>query len=220
MECLSRPARIDPRPIRFASSGKIGTLGPGNCPTGKKPLRLLTNQSDYNAMNTKSIIAAVALATLVGGAGAFAQAPDTQNTTPAPNQVVYLPQLPGAADLVKAAPGQGVSIAQITQTSDQVTVVYKLANGQTNTVAYRLISAVEPSNGAPAPAPATAVVYAQPAPVYPGYYAPDYYWPWYGPVRLDLGFGWGWRGGGWRGGGWGGHGGWGGRSGGWGGHGR
>ncbi len=164
-------------------------------------------------MNTKSIIAAVVLATGVGGASAFAQAPDPQNSTPAPNQIIYLPQLPAASELAKSAPAQGATVAQITQTSDQITVVYKLANGQTSAVEYKLLSAVEPSaqapSGAPAaPAPGPAVVYAQSVPVYPAYYGPDYYyWPWYGPVRVDLGFGWGWRGGGWGGGG---RGGWGG----------
>jgi hypothetical protein len=163
-------------------------------------------------MNTKSIIAAVVLATGVGGAGAFAQPSDSQNPAPPPSQIIYLPQLPAASELAKSAPAQGVTVAQITQTSDQITVVYKLANGQTNAVEYKLLSAVEPSTqlpaGAPAgPAPTTAVVYAQTVPVYPAYYGPDYgYWPWYGPVRVDLGFGWGWgsgwRGGGWRGGGW------------------
>jgi len=167
-------------------------------------------------MNTKSIAAAVALATLLGAASAPAQTSDASNSTPTPNQIVYLPQLPGAAELAKSAPGQGVTIAQITQTSDQVTIVYKLANGQTSTVAYRLLSSVEstaaspsypaapvgpPSQPPAAPAPAAAVVYTQASPVY---YAPGYYWPWYGPVAVNLGFGWGWHGGGgwgWRGGG-------------------
>src|ERR1039458_4011873 len=180
------------------------------CPFGAK-----CHEIKHNAMNTKVLAAVVALAALLGAASAFAQAANPENQAPAPNQVVYLPQLPGAADLARSAPGQGVTIAQITQTSDQVTVVYKLANGQTSTVAYRLLSAVESSDSAPpypapsvalstpapaAVAPATAVVYAQPAPavVYgqpaPVYYAPDYYWPWYGPIAVNLGFGWGWRG--------------------------
>lgn len=162
-------------------------------------------------MNTKSIIAAVVLATGVGGATAFAQAPDSQNPAPAPSQIIYLPQLPAASQLARSAPAQGATVAQITQTSDQITVVYKLANGQTSAVEYKLLSAMEPAAQAPAGAPAaavpaTAVVYTQNVPVYPAYYGPDYgYWPWYGPVGINLGFGWGWRGGwggGWRGGGW------------------
>jgi hypothetical protein len=186
-------------------------------------------------MNTKSLTSAVALAALLGCSSAFAQATDSSSPMPAPNQIVYLPQLPAAADLAKAAPSQGVTIAQITQTSDQLTVVYKLTNGQTNAVQYRLLSAMDASApvpasavGVPVPstpgpavaiaAPSTAVVYTSPAPAYPYYNDPYYYGPWYGPIGVSLGFGWGWHGGGgwgWRGGGWRG-GGW--RGGGW--HGR
>ena len=166
-------------------------------------------------MNTKSFYTMAALATLLGCASAFAQAPDSSNAMPAPSQIVYLPQLPSAADLAKAAPSQGVTIAQIIQTSDQLTVVYKLANGQTSAVAYRLLSAADatavvpgsvpvPSTPAPAVAPpAAAVVYTTPA---YSYYSPYYYYPYFGPVSVNLGFGWGWHGGGgwgWRGGGWG-----------------
>jgi len=163
--------------------------------------------------NTKCFAAAVALAATLIGSSAFAQSSDRVNTTPTPNQVVYLPQLPGPGELAKAAPAQGVTIAQITQSSDQVTVVYKLANGQTNTVAYRLLSAADspamppyqassaavPSQPAPVGAPPTStVIYTQAAPVY---YAPDpYYWPWYGPpVAVGIDWGWGWHGGGWGG---------------------
>ena len=160
-------------------------------------------------MNTKSFYTMAALATLLGCASAFAQAPDSSNAMPAPSQIVYLPQLPSAADLAKAAPSQGVTIAQIIQTSDQLTVVYKLANGQTSAVAYRLLSAADapssqcparccPSTPAPAVAPpAAAVVYTTPAYLY---HSPDYYYPYFGPVSVNLGFGWGWHGGG----GWGG----------------
>lgn len=166
--------------------------------------------------HSSQLAIAAALAALLGVASASAQTADQAIVTPAPNQVVYLPQLPGAGALAKAAPAQGMTIAQITQSSDQVTVVYQMANGQTNTVAYRLLSAVEGSAAAPSnpaapvapayPPPAPAVVYTQPAPAY--YYSPGYYaWPWYGPVAVNLGFGWGWRGG-WGGGGW--RGGWGG----------
>jgi hypothetical protein len=172
-------------------------------------------------MNTKRFFAVTALATLLGCGNAFAQATDSSNPMPAPNQIVYLPQLPSASDLAKAAPSQGVTIAQITQTSDQLTVVYKMANGQTNAVQYRLLSAADASAPVPAsavgvpvpstPAPAVAVAVAAPAtatvytaPAYPYYYNPYYYGPWYGPVAVSLGFGWGWHGGGWgwRGGGW------------------
>ena len=159
--------------------------------------------------------------------GARAQAPDPATpTTPAPaietvtaptaNQFVYSPRLPSATELTQVASAQGLTIDKIVQSATQMTVVYRTANGQTNTVAYMLL----PAAGAPetvvaaaAPATTTRVVYAEPAPApvyyYDPFYYPAYYSPWYGPVSVNLGFGFrssGWRGG-WHGGYHGGHGG-------------
>ena len=136
------------------------------------------------------------------------------NAAPAASQFVYSPRLPSAAELTNVAAAQGLSIDRIVQSSSQMTVVYRSANGQTNTVAYMLL----PAAGAPAttvasvaPTATTRVVYAEPAPepvyyydpFYDPYYYPGYYSPWYGPVSVNLGFGFrgGWNGGGWRGGG-------------------
>jgi hypothetical protein len=135
------------------------------------------------------------------------------NPAPAPNQIIYLTQLPSVGTLVNIAAAQGLAVEQIVQNAAQIIVVYKYANGQTNAICYQLL----PTAGAvPAPAGATAVVvpaqttvvYGTPEPAY--YYDPFYYpWPWFGAVALDLGFGFrggyyhggGFRGGGFRGGG-------------------
>lgn len=146
---------------------------------------------------------------------------DTEATTPAPavsmptpNQILYVPRLPSAQELANAAAAQKVGIEQMLQTSAQITVVYKYANGQTNVVAYQLLPTANVAQPTPAPkvvyrtAPPRVVYYSDPywAPSYA--YYPDYYW--YPPVSLSLGFGYGWGGhfhGGYRGGFHGGHGG-------------
>ena len=136
------------------------------------------------------------------------------NLASAPNQIIYLTQLPSAGTLVNIAAAQGLAIEQISQTATQILVVYKYANGQTNTVSYQLLPSATPTPavaGVPAPAgsvtvavPAqTTVVYQGPTPAY--YYDPFYYpWPYFGPVALSLGFGFhdGWYHGGWNHGGW------------------
>lgn len=160
------------------------------------------------------------LSLLVVGAGCSTLAAQTQvaaPSTPAPavetvtapaapaaSQFVYTPRLPTAAELTNVASAQGLTIDKIVQTDSQMTVVYRSANGQTNTVAYMLL----PASGTPVgtsgtvvtTAPAPRVVYTEPAPVYyydPFYY-PAYYGPWYGPVSLSVGWGFGYRGG-WHG---------------------
>ena len=174
-------------------------------------------------MKTNSSLTAIVLTTTLATATAIAQAtspvspgsPATPEAAPAvvvnplptPNQIIYLPQLPSAATLVNVAAAQGLSIEQINQTSTQITVVYKYANGQTNTICYQLLSmagvAPVPAGAAPVVVPAqTTVVYERPAPAY--YYDPFYYpWPWFAPVAIDLGFGFGggyYHGGGFHGG--------------------
>jgi uncharacterized membrane protein YgcG len=126
---------------------------------------------------------------------------------PAPNQIIYLPQLPSPASLVNVAAAQGLSVEQISQTSSQIIVVYKYGNGQTNTVCYQLLSTAGAAPVAAAAAPVvvpaqTAVIYSTPAPAY--YCDPYYYpWPWFGPVAvgLDFGFRGGYYNGGFHGGG-------------------
>lgn len=128
-----------------------------------------------------------------------------------PSQFVYAPRLPSAVELTNVAGAQGLTIDKIVQTTAQMTVVYRNASGQTNTVAYVLL----PSSGGPtaqtatvvsapatpapqvvyAAAPTTQVVYYTPAPApapayyYDPFYYPSYYSGWYAPVALSVGFG-------------------------------
>jgi hypothetical protein len=166
-------------------------------------------------MKIHTLIAGSILATALFSTAAFAQntvASASIAATPTPNEVVYVPQLPSAAELTKAAAAQGVTVEQINQTSSQITVVYKYSNGQVNTVAYQPLSAADasavpmPTTAAPgtvAAAPATTVVY-QTAPgyyydyPYP-YYGYGYGWGWYPPVAIGVGIGFH-GGGGFRGG--------------------
>jgi hypothetical protein len=116
--------------------------------------------------------------------------------TAAPNQIIYAPRLPSAAELTNAAAAQGVSVERIDQTASQISVTYKYSSGEVKTVAYQLL----PTGTMPAPtqttvvqtAPAPAVVYAPPPRVIyyeePVYY-PRYYYPYYPPVSLSFGFG-------------------------------
>ncbi len=154
-------------------------------------------------------------------------APAVGAARPAAERTIYVPSLPSASELTEIAKAQGVAIQQIDQTANDVTIVYRFNDGRTSTVAYQLL----PDGATPAPPPANAsvvtgrttpsVVYYTPAPttrvVYYDrsvYYDPFYY-PWYGPVALSVGFGlgyhsnhWGghghWGGGHWSGGHWGG----------------
>ena len=133
---------------------------------------------------------------------------------PAPNQTIYTPRLPTATELTNVATAQGLTVDRIEETAAQITVVYKLPSGQTNTVAYRLLptsGTVAPGNAVAVTTPAPAVVYERaPRVVYvdPYYdsYGPDYYYApryYYPPVSLSLGFGFrsgGFYGGGFRGG--------------------
>lgn len=146
---------------------------------------------------------------------AVPQQAQVAQVAPAPNQIIYAPRLPNPSELTAAAAAQGMAVEQINQSATQVTVVYRSASGQTNTVAYQLLPT--------ATAPTTTVVVQNPAPTvvyetsprvvyydrYDPYYYPRYYYP---PVSLSLGFGYyrGWGGGyhgGYHGGGhWGHHG--------------
>jgi uncharacterized membrane protein YgcG len=152
-------------------------------------------------MKTNPFFTAVVLTTAFLAPGAVAQTstpttPPAATATvaspmPAPNTIVYIPQLPTPAELANAAAAQGLSIDKIVQTSAQIIVVYEYANGQTSTVAYRLLpvagsAPVAPATTTVAPAVAvapavtcaevpTTVVYS------PYYYDPGYdsTWPWW-----------------------------------------
>ena len=177
-------------------------------------------------MKTNSILLAIVLTAALATSAAIAQsngvvstgnpaapqAAPAVNAMPAPDQIIYLPQLPSAGSLANAAVAQGISVEQINQLSNQITVVYKYSNGQTHTICYQLLSSagVTPAIAGPgvAAAPAqTTVIYQRPV----GYYYDPYYygWPWFAPVSVSLGFGFhgGYHGGGFHGGGFhGGHG--------------
>jgi hypothetical protein len=171
-------------------------------------------------MKTK-LFALFVLVTGFVALGTQAQVPDT--SAPQANQMVYSPRLPSAAELTNAASAQGLTIDKIVQSASQMTVVYRTASGQTNTVAYMLLpssgnaSAGAPASAAPvvtvaapstpapqvvyAQAPASEVVYYSAAPAYyDPYYYPAYYSPWYAPVALSVGFGFGYHGGFYHGG--------------------
>lgn len=123
-------------------------------------------------------------------------------SAPAPSQVIYSPRLPSAAELTNVASAQGLAVEQITQTSSQVTAVYKNAAGQLSTVAYQLLpTATAPATTVVTPsAPPTVVYQTAPRVVYYRSYDPYYYdpfWPrYYPPVSLSFGFGYsrGWGG--------------------------
>jgi hypothetical protein len=156
----------------------------------------------FEAMKTNPILHAVVLATtlLVTGAAAQTESPTPPagptpivSPMPTPNQIIYIPQLPNPGELANAAVAQGISVEQINQTSTQITVVYKYANGQINTICYQLLST---AGAAPAVAPTamtvvpatTTVVYATPAPTYYYYDPYRYSWPWFAPISIGLGF--------------------------------
>lgn len=161
-------------------------------------------------MKTKLFaLLALAAGLVVLGARAQTAAPATDPmATPQASQVVYAPRLPSAAELTSVAAAQGLTIDKIVQTASQMTVVYRSADGQTNTVAYLLLPAAGTTTSTVAVAtttPPPTVVYAAPAPAAPvNYYDPSYYpscypyypsyyaGPWYPPVSVSLGFGWGW----------------------------
>lgn len=135
--------------------------------------------------------------------------PPAQAAAPAPNQVIYSPRLPSPAELTSAAAAQGLAVDQISQTANQVTVVYRNNAGQVNTVAYQLLpTGANTTTTVVVPSPAPTVVYqTAPSVVYYDTYGP--YWPryYYPPVSVSLGFGYyhGWGHGGYYRGGWGHH---------------
>lgn len=169
---------------------------------------------------------AVAAGFLALGARAQVATPTTPapavdvSATPQPNQLVYAPRLPSATELTNVAAAQGLTIDKMVQTASQMTVVYRTANGQTNTVAYVLLPGAGATAAAPsvapapagnvvvgtttptvvvAPTPAPQVVYTTPAPAPVYYYDPFFYptyysYPWYSPVSVSVGFGYHWGG--------------------------
>jgi uncharacterized membrane protein YgcG len=163
------------------------------------------------------------LAVLIGAAASCTSAlAQEAKVGPAPNEVIYLPQIPTVADLTKSATAHGLTIASIRQMNGEEVAVYRSPDGQARVVAYLLLSEASSAAAAVvvAPTPAgvggTAAIAAPPLTsvvnydaIAPGYY--DYYadaycpWGWYPGGFWGLGFGYGYGGGyGFRGHGYGG----------------
>lgn len=136
----------------------------------------------------------------------------TPATRPAVDRIIYVPRLPTAAELTTVAQAQSLSILQIDQTANDVTIVYQLNDGRRSAVSYQLLptagAATQPAVVAGATAPTVVYYTPTPAPaptrIYyygsPSVYVDPFYYPWYGPVNVRLGFGWNFHSGG--------HGGW------------
>jgi flagellar basal body rod protein FlgC len=154
-------------------------------------------------MKTFPFFAAAVVAASALISSAFAQTPSTPApalvATPAPtitapaslqpNQMVYAPRLPTPQELTAVAAARGVSIDRIEQTPSQVTVAYKLANGQTNVVGYVLLPAANAATITTVAPTQPTVIYQTPPRVV--YYDSAYYDPWYlyPPIALSFGFG-------------------------------
>jgi len=169
-------------------------------------------------MKTSSRLTLALLASALAAPFAMAAdqpaAPTVSAAAPAPavtalppvNHLVYLPQLPTPASLMKEAAAQGKSVERIDRTGDSVVVVYKYADGHTDTYGYTTLSAASteedpavapaaPAPGAPptTPPPATTVVYREAAPVYYEtryrYYR-DPFDDFWAPLAVGIGIGW------------------------------
>ena len=194
------------------------------------PVSLKT--SNFPTMMTRQFTLAAILIGAVACTGATAQTA-SGGQDPAPNELIYVPAIPTAAELSQTAVAQGQTIASIRQVNGEEIVTYRLSDNRVNIVAYLPLSAAgsaapaasgaatlvpTPSTAAPAVGPA--VVYESPSPDY-SYDYPDYYpWGWYSGPYFGFGYGYGYgrgygyggrgfgyRGGGFHGGGGGGHGG-------------
>ena len=218
-------------------AGAIGRTRFGGGPGGRKIDG--TNFSGYGLTvlnpnhrmpkKTSSLFPVALLAAVFAGSAAFAQnnppapaaaapapkalAVGSLTELPAANHLVYLAQLPSAADLTEGAAARGITITRIDQTKESIVVVYQYSDGRLDTFAYTLLSAANSSDrprvadGQPTTMPQSSVVYTQSPPpntttiVYTSepetvYYRPRYvryYEPAYdfwGPLALGVGIGW------------------------------
>ena len=168
-------------------------------------------------MRTNRLLYAVVLAGTLFAFGAVAQTDQPDLTTAAPgvpalipDQVIYQAQLPDPSELAKTLTAHGIAIERITQTSNQVSLVYRTADRHIHLVVYLLLPGATASN-TPATVPATitqppgavvppaaspTVVYTASAPdvvygydpFYGLFYDPFYY-PWGWPGYVSFGFG-------------------------------
>ncbi|MBA4138339.1 MAG: hypothetical protein C0518_13585 [Opitutus sp.] len=131
------------------------------------------------------------------------------------DRVVYSVQLPSVQQLTDMARAQGTTVVNVNQTSSDITVTYRLNDNSTRVVSYQLLPTqnssapvpgqAEPFVSAPLPPPPAPVQIVEVAPppptvVYRYYdrYDPFYddpFWRPRAPISVNLGFGWGYRGG-------------------------
>ena len=134
------------------------------------------------------------------------------------NGVVAVEKLPTPTSLLKDAEAEGLTILRMEQTPDRMIVVYQYPDGSTRAFAYTTtveVAAAKPLRATALskatytvvaePAPAPAVVYAQPETIYytqrePVYYSPRYIraydpaWDFWTPLAVGVGLGWGFGG--------------------------
>ena len=142
---------------------------------------------------TDKSLAAQAPAAPVAPAAPTASAAPVVGGSLQPSQVVYVPRLPTAQELTDVGNARGVQVDRIEQSAQQVTVAYKLPDGQTSVVAYVLLGSTTAPVVAPTVAPAPTVIYqTAPRVVYYDYgYAAYDPWIWYPPVAFSVGVGFG-----------------------------
>ncbi len=176
-------------------------------------------------MKTK-LYASLVLSSLLVAGSAFAQSAPAAASAPAPaqpavtpseptapatvNQTVYGQRLPTVDELSNAAAAQGLTVVRIEKTTTQITATYRYPNGQTNTVAYLVLSGASAAPAqvvSPTSPPPPTVYYYNTAPsrvVYYDDYVPSAYYygyPRYWYPSFSVGVGLGYRsGGGYHGG--------------------
>ncbi|MEI7567637.1 MAG: hypothetical protein WCJ10_07345 [Opitutaceae bacterium] len=175
-------------------------------------------------MKTTALFSSFLLAASLVSSSVLAQenAPAPASAAPlAPvtlNGVVAVEKLPTPTSLLKDAEAEGLTILRMEQTPDRMIVVYQYPDGSTRAFAYT--TTVEVAAATPVrstalskatytvvaePAPAPAVVYAQPETIYytqrePVYYSPRYIraydpaWDFWTPLAVGVGLGWGFGG--------------------------
>lgn len=159
-------------------------------------------------MNTKIISTLI----FVAGAGTAMALADNATSAPvnaqpptsdsrAPDQTVYVAQLPSVTTLTNSAAAQKQSVKQIVQSDREISVTYQLADGNLKTISYQLLPTADGSSAgvalstapnSPSSAPSTVVVYP-PLPAYVYTYDPFYSDWWYPAVGVRLGVNFGYH---------------------------
>ncbi|MEI7800229.1 MAG: hypothetical protein EBT98_04965 [Opitutaceae bacterium] len=175
-------------------------------------------------MKTIGLVSSLLLAASLISSSVLAQDNASAPASAAPeapvtlNGVVAVEKLPTPTSLLKDAEAEGLTILRMEQTPDRMIVVYQYPDGSTRAFAYTTtveLAAASPVRAATLskatytvvaePAPAPAVVYAQPETIYytqrePLYYSPRYIraydpaWDFWTPLAVGVGLGWGFGG--------------------------